>query len=101
MLETEQLSVQFGGHLAVDQVSCRFNAGTLTAIVGPNGAGKSTLLKVISRAIGSQGQLRFEGQSLHDYSTEQVVGLGICHCPEGRRLFPELTVVKNLQLGLF
>jgi branched-chain amino acid transport system ATP-binding protein len=73
----------------------------LTAAYGPNGAGKSTLLKVISRALPSRGTLNFNGQSLHQYSTEQVVGQGICHCPEGRRLFPELSVIKNLQLGAY
>jgi branched-chain amino acid transport system ATP-binding protein len=71
------------------------------AVLGPNGAGKSTLLKAISRAIDAQGGLTFEGQSLHNVATEKVVGLGICHCPEGRRLFPELSVLKNLQLGAY
>jgi len=70
-------------------------------VLGPNGAGKSTLLKAISRAIDSQGGLTFEGQSLHNVATEKVVGLRICHCPEGRRLFPELSVLKNLQLGAY
>jgi len=70
-------------------------------VLGPNGAGKSTLLKAISRAIDAQGGLTFEGQSLHNVATEKVVGLGICHCPEGRRLFPELSVLKNLQLGAY
>ena len=51
--------------------------------------------------MSSHGTLEFNGQSLHAYSTEQVVGLGICHCPEGRRLFPELSVMKNLQLGAY
>ncbi len=71
------------------------------AVLGPNGAGKSTLLKAISRSLASQGTLTFEGRSLHEEATENVVGLGICHCPEGRRLFPELTVEKNLQLGAY
>jgi branched-chain amino acid transport system ATP-binding protein len=75
--------------------------GELVAVLGPNGAGKSTLLKAISRAIDAQGGLTFEGQSLHNVATEKVVGLGICHCPEGRRLFPELSVLKNLQLGAY
>jgi branched-chain amino acid transport system ATP-binding protein len=101
MLEISGLSAGYGKAIALENLNLHIKAGELVTVLGPNGAGKSTLLKVISRAISSQGQLRFEGHSLHDYSTEQVVGLGICHCPEGRRLFPELTVAKNLQLGAY
>lgn len=101
MLELNQLSAAYGKAMALENVSLRVEPGELVAVLGPNGAGKSTLLKVISRAIASQGTLTFEGQSLHTVPTEGVVGLGICHCPEGRRLFPELTVAKNLQLGAY
>ena len=87
--------------MALESVTLHIKAGELVAILGPNGAGKSTLLKVISRSLNAQGTLEFEGRSLHDFSTEAVVGQGICHCPEGRRLFPELTVTKNLQLGAY
>ena len=87
--------------MALESISLRVMPGEFVAVLGPNGAGKSTLLKAISRAIDSQGGLTFEGQSLHNVATEKVVGLGICHCPEGRRLFPELSVLKNLQLGAY
>ena len=101
LLKIDQLTAGYGQAIALEKVQLQIQPGELVAILGPNGAGKSTLLKVISRAMNSQGVLEFNGQSLHNYSTEQVVGLGICHCPEGRRLFPELTVIKNLQLGAY
>lgn len=101
LLRIDQLTAGYGQAIALEKVQLQIQPGELVAILGPNGAGKSTLLKVISRAMNSQGVLEFNGQSLHNYSTEQVVGLGICHCPEGRRLFPELSVIKNLQLGAY
>lgn len=101
MLELDMLTAAYGQAVALENLSLQIGKGELVAILGPNGAGKSTLLKVISRALPSRGTLNFNGQSLHQYSTEQVVGQGICHCPEGRRLFPELSVIKNLQLGAY
>ena len=101
MLELDRLSASYGKAMALESISLRVMPGELVAVLGPNGAGKSTLLKAISRAIDAQGGLTFEGQSLHSVATEKVVGLGICHCPEGRRLFPELSVLKNLQLGAY
>ena len=101
MLELDRLSASYGKAMALEIISLRVLPSELVAVLGPNGAGKSTLLKAISRAIDAQGGLTFEGQSLHNVATEKVVGLGICHCPEGRRLFPELSVLKNLQLGAY
>ena len=101
MLELDKLTAAYGQAIALENLSLQIGKGELVAILGPNGAGKSTLLKVISRALPSRGTLNLNGQSLHQYSTEQVVGQGICHCPEGRRLFPELSVIKNLQLGAY
>ena len=101
MLDIQNLSAAYGKATALENISLNVMPGELVAVLGPNGAGKSTLLKAISRSLASQGTLTFEGRSLHDVATEKVVGLGICHCPEGRRLFPELTVEKNLQLGAY
>lgn len=101
MLELDRLSASYGKAMALESISLRVMPGELVAVLGPNGAGKSTLLKAVSRAIDAQGGLTFEGQSLHNVATEKVVGLGICHCPEGRRLFPELSALKNLQLGAY
>ena len=101
MLDIQNLSAAYGKATALESITLNVMPGELVAVLGPNGAGKSTLLKAISRSLASKGTLTFEGHSLHDVATENVVGLGICHCPEGRRLFPELTVEKNLQLGAY
>ena len=101
MLDIQNLSAAYGKAMALENITLNVMPGELVAVLGPNGAGKSTLLKAISRSLASQGGLTFEGRSLHEEATENVVGLGICHCPEGRRLFPELTVEKNLQLGAY
>ena len=101
MLDIQNLSAAYGKAMALENITLNVMPGELVALLGPNGAGKSTLLKAISRSLASQGTLTFEGRSLHEEATENVVGLGICHCPEGRRLFPELTVEKNLQLGAY
>ena len=101
LLEIEQLNASYGKALALENVSMRIAPGEFVTVLGPNGAGKSTLLKCISRMMASSGTLNFEGSSLHGYAAHQVVGRGICHCPEGRRLFPELTVLKNLMLGAY
>ena len=101
MLDIQNLSAAYGKATALENITLNVMPGELVAVLGPNGAGKSTLLKAISRSLASQGTLTFECRSLHEVATENVVGLGICHCPEGRRLFPELTVEKNLQLGAY
>jgi len=70
--------------------------------LGPNGAGKTTLLKAISRIVPlASGHVRLSGSSLDALPAHDVVARGICHCPEGRRVFPELSVLKNLMLGAY
>jgi branched-chain amino acid transport system ATP-binding protein len=101
LLELRDLSVSYGKAIALEHVSMHVAEGEFVAVLGPNGAGKSTLLKAISRAQPSSGVLELRGESLHGVPAHAVVGLGICHCPEGRRLFPELTVLKNLMLGAY
>ena len=101
LLEVADLKVSYGKALAIESVSIRVEKGELVGVLGPNGAGKTTLLKAISRSIASSGTLAFKGQSLHDVEPYNVVARGICHCPEGRKLFSELSVLKNLQLGAY
>ena len=101
LLELRNLSVSYGKAVALEDISLHVADGEFVAVLGPNGAGKSTLLKAISRSQPSRGTLEFRGESLQGLPAHAVVGKGICHCPEGRRLFPELTVLKNLMLGAF
>jgi len=101
LLEIDKLSVSYGKALALEDVVLWMGEGEFVAVLGPNGAGKSTLLKAISRSQASIGRLEFRGESLQGLAAHDVVGKGICHCPEGRRLFPELTVLKNLMLGAY
>ena len=101
LLEIRNLSVSYGKALALEDVSLAVGEGEFVAVLGPNGAGKSTLLKAISRSQPASGVLEFRGASLQGVPAHAVVGQGICHCPEGRRLFPELTVLKNLMLGAY
>jgi branched-chain amino acid transport system ATP-binding protein len=101
LLELRNLSVSYGKAVALEDVSMRVEEGEFVAVLGPNGAGKSTLLKAISRSHPSTGMLQYRGGSLQGLAAHAVVGRGICHCPEGRRLFPELTVLKNLMLGAY
>ncbi len=101
LLQIDNLSVSYGKAAALENVSLRVDEGDIIAVLGPNGAGKTTLLKAISRALPSAGTLDLNGQSLQSLQAHEVVGQGICHCPEGRRLFTDLTVLKNLMLGAY
>ena len=102
LLEVTGLVVHYGKALALDGVSLEVGKGELVGVLGPNGAGKTTLLKAISRTVlPTSGHIKLEGKSLDGVPAHMVVARGICHCPEGRRLFPELTVVKNLLLGAY
>jgi branched-chain amino acid transport system ATP-binding protein len=101
LLEIEHLSASYGKATALEDITMHVNSGELVAVLGPNGAGKTTLLKAISRSVAAQGKLDFDGASLHGLPAHAVVGRGVCHCPEGRRLFSELTVKKNLILGAY
>ena len=101
LLEVSDLRVSYGKALAIESVSITVEKGELIGVLGPNGAGKTTLLKAISRSIAAQGTLNFKDASLHPIEPYNVVAKGICHCPEGRKLFSELSVLKNLQLGAY
>ncbi len=102
LLEITDIEVRYGRALALDGVSLNVGAGELVGVLGPNGAGKTTLLKAISRTVPPRsGQVMFDGRALDGLPAHKIVGRGICHCPEGRRLFPELSVLKNLMLGAY
>jgi branched-chain amino acid transport system ATP-binding protein len=101
LLEVADLVVHYGKALALDGVSITVDDGEVVGVLGPNGAGKSTLLKAISRVVPSTGRIELKGRTLNEFPAHRVVAEGVCHCPEGRRLFPELSVLKNLMLGAY
>lgn len=99
LLETENLTVRFGGHVAVDAVSCAFRAGELTAIVGPNGAGKTTYFNLISGQIAaSAGKVRLLGEDITNLSVAQRCRRGLGRAFQLTNLFPDLSVLENVRL---
>ena len=101
MLEVRALTVHHGKALALEGVDIGVQANALLAVIGPNGAGKTTLMRTISGLLRpTAGTVTFQGQSLAGLPPHQIVREGLVHCPEGRRPFPELTVLENLVLGM-
>jgi len=98
-LETHDLTVRFGGHVAVDAVSCAFRPGELTAIVGPNGAGKTTYFNLISGQIAaSAGRVLLQGQDITRLSVAARTARGMGRAFQLTNLFPRLTVLENIRL---
>ncbi len=99
MLETRQLTVRFGGHVAVNAVSCAFRPGTLTAIVGPNGAGKTTYFNLISGQLkATSGEVYLNGNSLAGMSPSARTRAGLGRAFQLTNLFPHLSVLENVRL---
>jgi branched-chain amino acid transport system ATP-binding protein len=102
MLEVHELEAGYGPIRALDGVSLAVDEGELVAIIGANGAGKTTLLMAISGIVPTRGgAVRFRGESITERRPHEIMRLGIGHSPEGRRIFPRLTVRENLELGGF
>jgi branched-chain amino acid transport system ATP-binding protein len=100
MLKIKNLEAGYGRASVLRDVSVDVAKGGLTTVLGPNGAGKSTLLRCISGVVETrQGSVEFEGQRLDKLQAHEIVRLGVVHVPEGRQIFPELTVSEHLQLG--
>jgi branched-chain amino acid transport system ATP-binding protein len=101
MLEVQGLHAGYGEVKALWGVDLHINRGELVAVVGPNGAGKSTLINAISGLVDvSEGSISFAGQRMPDKAEARVVA-GVIQCPEGRKLFPEMTVEENLLMGAY
>ena len=99
-LELHDLEVNYGAVKALRGINLRVNDGEVVALLGANGAGKSTTLRTISGLVRPRaGTISFAGQNLSKLSPTAIVGLGLAHCPEGRRVFTGLTVLENLTLG--
>lgn len=102
ILQIRNLFVSYGGIEAVKGISLSVERGKIVALIGSNGAGKSTMLKTIAGLVRPKsGEILFEGASLVGKSTDQIVSRGVTLVPEGRRVFPNLTVRENLRIGAY
>jgi branched-chain amino acid transport system ATP-binding protein len=100
VLTVEGLTCRYGKITAVSDLSLEVHKGELVTLIGANGAGKTTTLKAISGLVTpSGGRLIFEGEDITTASARRILQLGVAHCPEGRRVFPHMTVIENLQMG--
>jgi branched-chain amino acid transport system ATP-binding protein len=102
LLKMRDIETYYGPAQALKGISLEVKKGELITILGANGAGKTTLLRTISGLHEPRrGTIEFEGKKIERMSVDDIVKLGISHCPEGRKLFPQLTVSKNLTLGAY
>ena len=102
ILEIKNLSVNYGGIQALQNVDLIVNTGEVVTLIGANGAGKSTTLRAISRLVNPRnGQIYYNGRNITQCAAYQVVGFGIAHSPEGRKILSRQTVLDNLVLGAY
>lgn len=101
MLKVKDLSVHYGVIQALKQVSLEVHEGEIVALIGANGAGKTTLLHAISGLVKHEGEIEFLNQSLNKASSRAIVASGITQVPEGRRIFPDMSVTENLLMGAY
>ncbi len=102
LLELEEVHVRYGGIQAVKGISLTVGGGEIVALIGGNGAGKTTTLRAISMIYPpSEGSIRFDGDEITGLPSHEIVGRGIVQVPEGRRIFPKMSVVENLEMGAY
>jgi branched-chain amino acid transport system ATP-binding protein len=101
LLDADQLHAHYGGTEVLHGLRFAVEDGGITTILGANGAGKTTTLRAISGMVRTSGPIRFAGQRIDGWATEDIVRLGIAHAPEGRGTFIQLTVEENLRLGAY
>jgi branched-chain amino acid transport system ATP-binding protein len=102
MLEVKDLKVSYGKILAVKKISFSVEEGQVVTLIGTNGAGKTTTLRTISGLIRpSGGEILFQGKRIDTVPAHEIVSLGVAHSPEGRKIFPKMTIEGNLLLGAF
>lgn len=101
ILSAQNLNVFYGGIHALKDISFTVGEGEIVSLIGANGAGKTTSLRAISGIVPFTGSITFQGEDLKKYKAHHLVNLGIAHSPEGRGIFPNLTVMENLEMGAY
>ncbi len=102
MLNIQGINVYYGNIHAIKDVSFHVHPGEIVTLIGANGAGKSTVLKTISGLLRTKtGEITFDGQDIRTTAPHKIVGMGLAHVPEGRRVFLSMTVEENLEMGAF
>lgn len=101
MLQVQNLHVSYGSIKALHGVSLEVPQGAIVTLIGANGAGKSTTLRALSGLVKSTGSIRYKGEEITGLPANKIVAKGLCHVPEGRMIFPNLTVVENLRMGAY
>ena len=102
LLQVDDVEVRYGAICALKGISFRANAGEIVALLGANGAGKTTTQKTVSGMLRpTRGSITYDGRRIDGIPAHDLVGLGICHVPEGRHVFPRMTVAENLDMGSF
>ena len=102
LLEVKDLTVHYGAVKALENASFNVAEGEIVAMIGPNGAGKSTALKAVCGLVEpTAGEILFQGEKINGLRPDELVGKGLSLVPEGRRLFPTMTVLENLEMGAF
>ncbi|HJV36167.1 ABC transporter ATP-binding protein [Geomonas sp.] len=102
MLVVEQLSVNYKAIKALRDVDCKVKQGEIVALIGANGAGKTTILNTISGIVpAASGTVTFEGKNITQVPAHEIVKMGICQVPEGRRVFSKMSVLENLEMGAY
>lgn len=102
LLEVDDIEVRYGAIRALKGVSFTVEEGEVVALLGANGAGKTTTQKTVSGMLRpALGEIRFDGQRIDGLPAHELINLGICHVPEGRRVFPRMSVAENLEMGAF
>lgn len=101
LLDVKGLNVKYGAIHALKGLSFSVNKGEIVSLIGANGAGKTTTLRAVSCMLPFTGRIHFRGESLSGIPAHALIRRGICHSPEGRGVFPNLTVMENLELGAY
>lgn len=102
MLEVNNLNVYYGAIHAIQDLSIKVNEGEIVTLVGANGAGKTSMLKTISGVVkGKSGKIKYLNRDITNSSASEIVKLGMAHVPEGRRIFANMSVMENLEMGAY